>query len=31
MVGGFTKVFEFAKCFRNEGISPQHLQEFYNG
>jgi lysyl-tRNA synthetase class 2 len=21
-------VFEFAKCFRNEGISPQHLQEF---
>jgi lysyl-tRNA synthetase, class II len=28
MVGGFTKVFEFAKCFRNEGISPQHLQEF---
>lgn len=28
MVAGFTKVFEFAKCFRNEGISPQHLQEF---
>ncbi|GGA67935.1 lysine--tRNA ligase [Ornithinibacillus halotolerans] len=28
IVGGFTKVFEFAKCFRNEGISPQHLQEF---
>lgn len=28
LVGGFTKVFEFAKCFRNEGISPQHLQEF---
>ncbi|KPB03916.1 lysine--tRNA ligase [Bacillus sp. CHD6a] len=28
MVGGFTKVFEFARCFRNEGISPQHLQEF---
>jgi len=28
IVGGFTKIFEFAKCFRNEGISPQHLQEF---
>ncbi|MBP1947078.1 lysine--tRNA ligase [Virgibacillus litoralis] len=28
IVGGFTKVFEFAKCFRNEGLSPQHLQEF---
>jgi lysyl-tRNA synthetase, class II len=28
MVGGFTKIFEVAKCFRNEGISPQHLQEF---
>lgn len=25
---GFDKVFEFAKCFRNEGISPAHLQEF---
>ncbi len=28
IVSGFTKVFEFAKCFRNEGVSPQHLQEF---
>ncbi len=28
ITGGFTKVFEFEKCFRNEGISPQHLQEF---
>jgi lysyl-tRNA synthetase class 2 len=28
IVGGFTKIFEFAKCFRNEGISTQHLQEF---
>src|SRR5690606_28238697 len=28
IVGGFTNVFEFAKCFRNEGVSPQHLQEF---
>ena len=25
---GFNRVFEFAKCFRNEGISYQHLQEF---
>jgi lysyl-tRNA synthetase class 2 len=28
IVGGFTNIFEFARCFRNEGISPQHLQEF---
>jgi lysyl-tRNA synthetase, class II len=28
IVGGFTKIFELAKCFRNEGVSPQHLQEF---
>ncbi|WP_231495885.1 lysine--tRNA ligase [Paucisalibacillus sp. EB02] len=28
IVGGFTNVYEFAKCFRNEGISHQHLQEF---
>ena len=27
-VGGFERVFEFAKCFRNEGIDPSHLQEF---
>lgn len=25
---GFNRCFEFAKCFRNEGISPDHLQEF---
>ncbi len=25
---GFNRVFEFARCFRNEGMSPQHLQEF---
>lgn len=25
---GFDKVYEFAKCFRNEGISAAHLQEF---
>lgn len=28
IAGGFTRVFEVAKCFRNEGVSPQHLQEF---
>ena len=25
---GFNRVFEFAKCFRNEGVSKEHLQEF---
>jgi len=28
IVGGFEKVYEFARCFRNEGISPQHNPEF---
>ena len=28
MVGGFEKVYEFARCFRNEGIDPSHLQDF---
>jgi len=28
IVGGYERVFEFAKCFRNEGIDPSHLQEF---
>lgn len=28
IVGGFEKVFEFARVFRNEGISTQHLQDF---
>ena len=28
IVGGYEKVFEFARCFRNEGIDPSHLQEF---
>lgn len=28
IVAGFTKVFEFARCFRNEGISLTHLQDF---
>lgn len=27
-VGGFEKVFEIGKCFRNEGMGPAHLQEF---
>lgn len=28
VVGGFERVFEFARCFRNEGMDPSHLQEF---
>lgn len=28
IAGGFDRVFEVAKCFRNEGMDPQHLQEF---
>ena len=28
VVGGYEKVFEFARCFRNEGISFQHNPEF---
>ena len=28
IIGGFTKVFEFARCFRNEGIDSTHLQDF---
>ena len=28
IVGGFHHVFEFARCYRNEGMSPNHLQEF---
>lgn len=28
IIGGFEKVYEIGKVFRNEGISPQHLQEF---
>lgn len=28
IVGGFERVFEFARCFRNEGMDPSHLQEF---
>ena len=28
IIGGFTKVFEIARCFRNEGIDSTHLQDF---
>jgi len=28
IAAGFNKVYELAKCFRNEGMDPQHLQEF---
>lgn len=28
VVGGFTKVFEIARCFRNEGMDMTHLQDF---
>lgn len=28
VVGGFNKVFEFARCFRNEGMDASHLQDF---
>lgn len=28
LVGGFERVFEFARCFRNEGADPTHNPEF---
>ncbi len=28
IAGGFDRVYEVAKCFRNEGMDTQHLQEF---
>ena len=28
IVGGYEKVFEIARCFRNEGMDPSHLQDF---
>lgn len=28
MVGGFEKVFEIGRQFRNEGMSPEHLQDY---
>ena len=30
LVGGFEKVFEFSKCFRNEGVDWNHNPEFIN-
>lgn len=30
MAGGFPKTFEIGRVFRNEGTSPEHLQEFTN-
>lgn len=28
LMGGFDRVFEVARCFRNEGLDPSHLQDF---
>ena len=28
IAAGYHRVYELAKCFRNEGMDPQHLQEF---
>ena len=28
VAGGFKRVYEFARCFRNEGIDPSHLPDF---
>jgi len=28
VVGGYNRVYEFARCFRNEGMDPSHLQDF---
>ena len=28
IAAGYDKVYEVAKCFRNEGMDPEHLQEF---
>jgi lysyl-tRNA synthetase, class II len=28
VVGGLEKVYEIARCFRNEGMDPSHLQDF---
>jgi len=30
MAAGFPKTFEIGRCYRNEGTSPEHLQEFTN-
>ncbi len=28
VVGGYERVFEMARCFRNEGMDPSHIQDF---
>ncbi len=28
ILGGYERVYEFARCFRNEGMDPSHLQDF---
>lgn len=28
IVGGYDKVYEFGRCFRNEGMDPSHVQDF---
>ena len=28
VVGGYDKVYEISRCFRNEGMDPSHLQDF---
>ena len=28
IIGGYERVFEMARCFRNEGTNPSHLQDF---
>jgi lysyl-tRNA synthetase class 2 len=28
IAGGYERVYEFARCFRNEGADPSHLQDF---
>jgi lysyl-tRNA synthetase class 2 len=28
VAGGYERVYEFARCFRNEGMDPSHLQDF---
>ncbi len=28
VAGGLERVYEFARCFRNEGLDPSHLQDF---
>ncbi|MFH1775976.1 MAG: lysine--tRNA ligase [Candidatus Omnitrophota bacterium] len=28
IIGGIDRIYEFARCFRNEGVSSEHLQDF---